>query len=75
MDFVGATDALMAAGVTLPEIAAALDVRYSTVRAWRLPGSSPSYRRPPTGWGPKLAALASSRGRALQELAAELERE
>ena len=75
MDFIGATDALMAAGVALPEIAGALGVQYSTVRAWRLPTSSPSYRRPPSGWAAKLAPLAAGRGGELQDLAAQLERE
>ncbi len=74
MDFVRATDALMAAGVTLPEIAAALGVEYATVRAYRLPATSPSQRRVPAGWAPKLAALAAARGGKLQDLAAQLER-
>jgi len=75
MDFIGATDALMAAGVTLPEIAEALGVQYSTVRAWRLPVSSPSYRRPPTEWRVQLAALAATRGGDLRALAMEIKRE
>jgi hypothetical protein len=75
MDFVRATDRLMAAGVTLQEVADALGVAHNTVRVARLDPASPSYRRPPEGWGPVLAQLALERGGELAKLAEQLGRE
>jgi len=74
MDFRQASDRLMEAGVTLPEIAEALGAAYTTVRAWRLDPGSASFRAPPPGWEPKLARLARKRASTLQQLADQLER-
>lgn len=75
MEFGAATDRMMAAGVTLQEMAKALRVAHTTMRAFRLDPGSDSYRRPPDGWKPKLAEFARRRGRALQHLANVLEGE
>jgi hypothetical protein len=69
VDFTEATDAMMAKGVTLAEMAEALGVAHTTIRASRLDPATPSYRRPPEDWGPKLAELAEDRGEALLEVA------
>lgn len=74
MSFTEVTDAFMASRVGLREIAKALGVSYSTVRATRLPTSSPSHRNPPEGWESALAKLARERAGDLSRLAAELER-
>lgn len=74
MGFQEATDALMAEGVTLEEIAETLGVAYTTVRAYRLDPRSASYRKPPKGWGPPLARLARSQSGRLANLADQLER-
>lgn len=72
MTFSEATDRLMAAGVTLQEIAEALGVAHQTARVMRLDPSSDSHRRPPEDWRPRLARLANERGAALQDLAEDL---
>ena len=72
MDFQEATDKLMARGASLAEIADALGIAYTTVRAARLDPDSSSYRPPPGDWAPKLAAFARDRGGELQALAQEL---
>ena len=73
MSFVETTDRLMASSVGLREIADALGVSYSTVRATRLPVGSSSHRKPPVGWEKAMAKLARKRGGELVKLAAELE--
>lgn len=73
MDFNQATDRMMARGVTLQEMADALGVAHTTMRAFRLDPGSDSYRRPPPDWQPKLAELARRRGSELEGLAEELE--
>lgn len=74
MDFVAATDRLMALGVTLEEVAHALggEQKYGSVKAARLDPDSPNYRRPPEDWRPKLARLAWKRGRELAALGGKL---
>ena len=74
MDFQEATDKLMARGASLADIAEALGIAYTTVRAARLDPSSSSYRPPPEGWPEKLAAFARSRGGELVKLAEQLRR-
>jgi hypothetical protein len=74
MDFVKATDRLMAAGVTLQEMAQALGVAHNTVRVARMDPESSSYRRPPAGWQAALGKLARERGRELHGIADQLER-
>lgn len=74
MDFVEATDRLMACGVTLQEIADAFGLAHNTIRVTRLDPASPSYRRPPDGWPEVLARLAGDRGDELHDLAASLRR-
>lgn len=69
LEFHEATDALMAAGVTVAEIAEALGVQHATARAYRMDPDAAGYRRPPAGWEDGLAALAHDRGQELQELA------
>ena len=73
MSFVEITDQLMANSVGLREIADALGVSYSTVRATRLPAESSSHRNPPAGWEKAIAKLARERGGELVKLAEELE--
>ena len=73
MTFVEFTDRLMANNVGLQEVAEALNVSYSTVRATRLPEASSSRRAPPKGWERALAKLARQRGGELVKLAEELE--
>ena len=73
MSFVEITDRLMANSVGLREIADALGVSYSTVRATRLPAGSSSHRNPPAGWEKAMAQLARERGGELVKLAEELE--
>ncbi|MGH7573663.1 MAG: hypothetical protein ACREM1_00820 [Longimicrobiales bacterium] len=74
MDFVQATDRLMAAGITLQEMAEALGVAHNTVRVARLDPASPSYRRPPAEWRRVLSRLAWGRGGDLMKIADQLER-
>jgi len=69
VDYRESTDALMAAGVTVAEIAEALGVQHATARAYRMDPKAAGYRRPPAGWEDGLAALAHDRGQELQELA------
>lgn len=73
MSFVETTDRLMANSVGLREIADALGVSYSTVRATRLPAESSSHRNPPVGWEKAMAKLARERGGELLKVAEELE--
>ena len=73
MDFMAVTDRMGALGVTQAEMAEALGVAASTVRAARLDPASSNYRHPPDRWRPKLLRLARERGGALQGLAEELE--
>lgn len=73
MSFVEVTDTFLANSVGLKEVAAALRVSYSTVRATRLPSDSPSHRKPPQGWERALARLARERAGSLSKLAEELE--
>ena len=73
MGFVEATDEFIANSVGLREIADALGVSYSAVRATRLPTDSPSHRNPPGGWEEALAKLARERSGNLTRLAEELE--
>lgn len=73
MTFAEATEQLMARGVTLQEMGAALGVKHTTVRAFRLDPATDSYRRPPEDWAPKLARLARERSRELEELAGAIE--
>lgn len=73
MEFKDATDCMMARGIALPEIAAAVGVAYTTVRASRLARGSSSRRPPPDGWEKALAKLARKRARELDKLASELE--
>ena len=73
MSFVEITDRLMASNVGLQEIAEALNVSYSTVRATRLSPSSPSHRNPPDGWERAVAKLVRKKGGELAKLAEELE--
>ncbi len=75
MNFKSATDELLGSGVTLPEIAIALGVAYTTVRAFRLDPGSSSYRTPPEGWRARLARLARQRADDLVRLAEEIERD
>ncbi len=75
MTFREATDRLAERGVGLAAVADALGVSYATVKQARLDASSPSYRKPPEGWEPVLAALARKRGGELLKLAERLERE
>lgn len=74
MDFVQASDQLLERGVTLADIASELGLSYATVRAFRLPVESPSYRRPPVDWPAQLVRLARRRGLELSQVADELER-
>lgn len=74
MDFKKATDRAMEGGVGLPEIAEAVGVAYTTVRAFRLAKGSSSRRPPPDGWERALARLVRKRARDLEQLAKELER-
>lgn len=74
MDFVQATDQLMAAGITLQEMAEALGVAHNTVRVARLDPASSSYRRPPAEWRAVLARLARRRGGDLLKLADKIEK-
>ena len=73
MDFQEATDKLMAHGAPLGDIAEALGIAYTTIRAARLSPRSLSYRPPPDGWKPKLVAFAREKGGELVKLAEELE--
>ena len=75
MSFVEVTDRLMASNVGLQEVAEALNVSYSTVRATRLHVASSSHRHPPAGWEQALAKLARKKGGDLLKLAEELEGE
>lgn len=72
MDFMEATDRLMACGVTLQEIADAFGLAHNTIRVTRLDPASPSYRRPPAGWPEVLVELAEGRSNELAELGAAL---
>ncbi len=72
MNFKEATDRAGQLGVTQAEIAKALGIAHSTVRASRLDPSSPSYRKPPAGWREKLSVAARHRGGDLVKLAEEL---
>ncbi len=72
MTFLEATDRLMALGVSLPEIATAVDRGVQSVRQARMDPASDGYRKPPPGWAPLLADLARSRGAALEALALEI---
>ena len=71
--FVEVTDTFLANNVGLKDVAEALGVSYSTVRATRLPEDSPSHRNPPEGWERALARLARERAGNLSRLAKELE--
>lgn len=67
MTFNEATDALLADGVSLNEIADALGVSYATAKQARLAPDNAAHRRPPVGWEPKLIQLARDRRRSLGE--------
>lgn len=73
MDFKEATTRLGELGLTHEEIGDALGLAAATIRAARLNPDSPSYRRPPEDWRPKLQELARGRGGSFEELAEELE--
>ena len=73
MNFKEATDRAGQLGLTQAEIAEALDIAHSTVRASRLDPSSPNYRKPPDGWQRKLLRAATRRGGEFVKLAEELE--
>ena len=73
MNFKEATDRAGQLGLTQAEIAEALGIAHSTVRASRLDPSSPNYRKPPAGWREKLLKAAHERGGELVRLADELE--
>lgn len=71
--FRGITDRLTAA-VSLADLAAELGVSHGLVRQARLSEEASSYRKPPAGWEPAVAALARRRARELEELAGEIDR-
>lgn len=73
MDFNESTERLLESGVSLQEIADALDASYAFVWQARLAPISSGYRKPPEGWRPALAKLARGRGGQLQDLAEALE--
>ncbi len=74
MEFKDVTDRMGALGITQAEMASALGVAASTVRAARLDQRSVNYRRPPAEWRPSLLRLARERGAELLKLVEELER-
>lgn len=73
MDFATATDRVGSLRVTQADIAEALGIAHSTVRAARLDPDSPNYRQPPEGWERAIAKLARQRGEDLLQLAADLD--
>ena len=74
VDFKEATDRAGQLGLTQADIAEALGIAHSTVRAGRLDASSPNYRKPPKGWRGKLSRAAYARSGELVRLAKDLGR-
>jgi hypothetical protein len=72
MEWVEATDRLLACGVTLNDIAQQAGVKHDTLRRTRLDPASKSYRRPPENWRDILAAIAKRRSAQLTDCAADL---
>jgi len=52
---------MMAAGVTVAEIAEALGAQHATARAYRLDPDATGYRNPPHGWEEVFSRLAKER--------------
>ena len=73
MDFLTVTTNLGDLGMTQEEMASALGVSRSLVKAARLDPSSPNYRKAPDGWREKLLDAARLRGSEFVKLAEELE--
>lgn len=73
MQFKGATDRLLEAGVTLPELAEEIGCSAGLLRQARLDPDASSYRSPPDGWREAAARVARRRGGDLCELAEDLE--
>ena len=71
MTFKEATDRLTA-GVSLSDVAVALDRSAASIRRARLAPKTASYRNPPEGWEPAVAKLARKSANDLNRLAAEL---
>jgi len=72
MTFRRATDIL---GVAASEIAAEFGVRPQTIRQMRLRPSATNYRTPPAGWEKRLVRLARRRGKELNDLIDQLDRQ
>jgi hypothetical protein len=72
VDWVEATNRLLACGVTLNDIAQQAGLKHDTVRRTRLDPASKSYRRPPENWRVILAAVAKRRSLQLTDCAADL---
>jgi hypothetical protein len=67
MDFTEATDRLTR-GISLADLARELNASYGLIRQARMDPTSPSYRRPPTGWEDAVARLADERAKELLDL-------
>lgn len=72
MDFKKATDRAMELGLRTREIAEAAGVSEASIRAARLPDTSPSKREPPDGWQAALRGLCKRRAGELLALAKRL---
>ncbi len=72
MTFRRATDIL---GMSASQIAAEFGVQPQTIRQMRLQPSARNYRTPPAGWEKRLVRLARRRGKELDDLIDQLDRQ
>lgn len=69
MDIKALTDELLAANITVQDMADACGVSRNTILRARMDPSNPNARTPQPEWEPKLRALAKQRGTKLVQIA------